>query len=107
MAGSVEQAVNWTPRGTILSGRLDCYVRKADSVPFVIRGRVSSLEEASLVDCCLDLCPPRRRANIAGLRAMPSDDFVDALITLRSAPIARKWLREMVMAGLSELRRHG
>jgi len=100
-------ADRFTPRGTILGGRLDCFARKTDSVPFVIRGRVSTLEEASLVDCCLDLCPPKRRANIAGLRAMPSDDFVDALITLRSAPVARKWLRQLVLAQLHQLREHG
>lgn len=100
-------ADHFTPRGTILGGRLDCYIRKADGIEFVIRGRVSTLEDSSLVDCCLDLCPPKYRANIAGLRAMPSDDFVDALISLRSSPIARKWLRQMVLAGLSELRSNG
>ncbi len=97
----------FTPRGTILGGRLDCYVRKADAVPFVIRGRIAELAEALLVDCCLDRCPPKHRANIAGLRAMPSDDFVDALISLRESPLARKWLRQMVLAGLHELRAHG
>ena len=97
-------ADRFTQRGTILGGRLDCYVRKADGAAFVIRGRVATLEEASIVDACLDLCPPKHRANIAGLRAMPSDDFVDALISLRSATLARTWLREMVRAGLHELR---
>lgn len=98
--------MKFTERGTILRGRLGCYVNE-NGVPFVVRGQVSTLEESSLVDCCLDLCPPPKRVNISGLRAMPSDDFVDALISLRTAPIARKWLREMVLAGLNELREHG
>lgn len=97
----------FTQRGTILGGRLDCFVRKSDGVAFIIRGRIATTEEASLVDCCLDLCKPQRRATIHGMRAMPSDDFVDALVTLRTAPIARVWLRDMVLRGLNEQRSHG
>ena len=107
-------ADRFTPRGTILGGRLDCFVRKTDGVAFVTRGRTATLDEADTVDTAFRLSGSA--CAIGSLSAITSDDFVDALIyiarrddeyDLDMQTVARRWLRQMVLAGLNELRGNG
>ena len=107
-------ADRFTPRGTILGGRLDCYVRLSDGVAFVTRGRTATLDEADTVDEAFMSSANSR--TISTSWAVPSDDFIDGLIHIARSDekydlymqtIARKWLREMVLSGLNKLREHG
>ena len=103
-----------THRGTMLGGRLDCFVLEG-GVPVVTPGRIAPVEHAAFVkDLIAAATEPvgfldKSEALHFGAT---SDSFIDALVgycadsskPLEMRQLGRAWLRDFAMRGIVEAR---